>query len=42
MRDMWDILRESSVRELVADLIALIALCVLLYAMAILGAGLVP
>lgn len=42
MKDMWDILRATPARELVADLITLVCICVTLYALTVVGAGLVP
>lgn len=41
MRDMWDELRAHPVRELVADLIGMAAICVMLYAFVIFASGLV-
>ncbi len=39
---MRRILRETPVRELIGDILGMVALCILLYALTVLGAGLVP
>lgn len=42
MREMYEILHEAGWRTVVGDLLGMVALCVVLYALTVLGAGLQP
>ncbi len=42
VRDMWEILRAESTRELIGSLLGMAAICVLLYALVIFSPGMQP